>query len=110
MHLRAGETMEQQPWGKVEGPCIFGGCSEYCCDFEFQTSFFSSNTRAGDAALITKRKPTSLAQAVTETISDADNYTIEYNPEAKLTVTQKLSVVAAQILADYIYFDGNVTT
>jgi hypothetical protein len=106
LHLRAGESDEDKPFAKIEGPCIFGGWTEFCFDFKFSVSKFESTSRSADAALIIKRKPGSWAQGFNELFNDADNYTIEYNPEAKLSVTQKLSVVAGQILADYMYFDG----
>lgn len=106
MHLRAGESDEQDPWGKMEGPCFFGGCSEYCCNFNFPVSFFKSPSHAADAAMVIKRKPGSITQVVVDTFSEADNFSIEFNPQAKLTAGQKISVLAAQLLADYMYFDG----
>ena len=36
LHLRGeGQTDEVEPFGKVEGPCFFGGFLEFCCDFKF---------------------------------------------------------------------------
>ena len=92
--------------GKVVGPCFFGGWSECCCDFEFSTSYFESRTK-GDIASITKKKPQGIAGGAAELFSEADNYSIRYNLATQLTAAQKTSVIAAQILIDYMLFDGN---
>jgi hypothetical protein len=59
--------------------------------------------------VITKKKPQGLAGAFRELMTDADTYTIEFNSETlgKLSPAQKLTVLSAQLLADYMYFDGN---
>eukprot|EP00607_Mallomonas_marina_P001070 CAMPEP_0182427806 /NCGR_PEP_ID=MMETSP1167-20130531/19862_1 /TAXON_ID=2988 /ORGANISM="Mallomonas Sp, Strain CCMP3275" /LENGTH=372 /DNA_ID=CAMNT_0024610307 /DNA_START=59 /DNA_END=1177 /DNA_ORIENTATION=- len=97
----------EEPYGAVEGPYCFGGWSELCCDFKFWVSKASSPGKSGDMALIVKRKPSSMAMATTELLSDADNYTIEFDPNNPITPGQKATIMAAQLLADYIYFDGN---
>ena len=38
----------------VPGPFCFGGCSEFCCDFEFMASKYDSASKTGDLAKITK--------------------------------------------------------
>ncbi len=81
--------------------------SEFCCDFKFFTSKYNSDSKKGDIALITKKKPASLAGALAELVSDADNYQITFSPEASLDAGQRATVVAAQLLADYMFFDGN---
>merc|ERR1711907_841390 len=40
------------PFAKVEGPCLFGGCSEFCCSFNFPVSKFGSPAKAGDIGKI----------------------------------------------------------
>lgn len=109
IHLRTGQSKDQDPFAKIEGPFCFGGWSEMCCDFKFYTSFFASETKKGDVALITKQKPGSVGMAITELMSNSDNYSIQFNlnPQRKLTAAEKASVVAGQILADYMYFDGS---
>jgi len=108
MHMRDQlQSDESLPYAKLEGPCIFGGCSEFCCDFEFPISFFNSPSRSGDIAKVTKKKPDSLAGAVKEAFTDADVYTITFNNEVNLTPSQKATILASQLLADYVYFDGN---
>lgn len=103
-------STEDEPFGKITGPCIFGGWSEMCCDFRFFVSKNDSTVapKYGDFALITKKAPTTLSGAFRELVSDADVYSIAFDPEAneKLTPAQKLSVLSGQILADYMFFDG----
>ncbi len=104
-----GQLMSENetPEFKMEGPCCFGGWSECCCNFKFFVSRFSSNSKAGDVALIIKQKPQSIAGAMSELMSNADNYVIQFNPDAKLTGSQKATVLATQVLADYMFFEGN---
>ena len=54
-------------------------------------------------------KPTSIGQGITELMSDADNYSVQYNlnPKRKLTASEKVSVIAGQLLADYMFFEGS---
>ena len=108
MHVRVGESldMEREPWGKIEGPRIFGGWSEFCCDFLFTVSSYGSPSRTGDLASIVKIRPRTFAQGAVDLFTEAVNYSIEFNPEAKLTATQKISILTGQLLADYMYFDG----
>ena len=98
--------MEREPWGKIEGPRIFGGWSEFCCDFLFTVSSYGSPSRTGDLASIVKIRPRTFAQGAVDLFTEAVNYSIEFNPEAKLTATQKISILTGQLLADYMYFDG----
>lgn len=100
-----GHDHNATPFAKIEGPCIFGGWSEMCCDFRFYTSSFGGASKSGDIALITKKKPQSMAGALQELGSEADVYTIEFKSVAQ--PEQKVTVLAAQLLADYMWFDGN---
>lgn len=95
------------PYGKIEGPCIFGGWSEMCCSFKFYTSLFSSPTKSGDIALITKKKPQSTSGSAVELVSNADNYRIDFDSSQNLTGAQKLTILSSQLLIDYMLFDGN---
>lgn len=78
-----------------------------CCDFKFPVSFFKSPDQVGDVALIVKQKPSNLGMAVTELISDADIFSVQFNLNQKLTASQKIGVLAGQLLIDYMLFDGN---
>ena len=106
LHLRANELDSEEPFGKLEGPCFFGGWSEMCCQFRFFASRFNSKKKEGDLAIVIKKKPKSLAMAFVELVSDADVYGIEFKEDAKLTAQQKVTVLSAQLLADYMFFDG----
>ncbi len=57
--------------------------------------------------MITKQRPQSGAGIFVEMFSNADNYTIEFNPQGNLTAEQKATILAGQLLADYMFFDGN---
>jgi hypothetical protein len=48
------------------GPCLFGGCSEFCCDFEFFASKYDSENYAGDLAKITKVRAKGVAGMIKE--------------------------------------------
>ena len=107
LHIRGkGAADTEEPFAKVEGPCFFGGWSEMCCEFRFFTSLFNSKTKEGDVAIITKKKPASLTGALVELMTDADVYGIRFNESAQLTGEQKIGVLTAQLLADYMFFDG----
>lgn len=58
-----------------------------CCSFKFHTSFWGSPSKAGDLAVITKKKPQGLGGAVREMFTDADTYTIEFNAAAADKIT-----------------------
>jgi len=108
LHLRAGQKDDEDPFGKIEGPCLFGGWSEMCFTFNFFTSYFKSESKTGDIAMIKKKKPSSFGAAITELATDADVYSIEFNPSAQtLSAEQKITVFTGQLLADYMLFDGN---
>lgn len=108
LQLHSGSDSEtNQPFGKVEGPCCFGGWSEFCFDFKFFVSKAESEKQSGDLALITKKKPSGAGGFIAELCSDADVYSIQFGDNANLTAEQKLTVLAAQLLIDYMLFDGN---
>jgi hypothetical protein len=90
----------------IVGPCLFGGCSEFCCDFEFLVSKYDSDNN-GDLAKITKVRAKGMAGMLKEAATDADNYSIQFNQDAQLGAPEKLSIIGAQVLTDYMIFDGN---
>lgn len=98
---------DPQPFGKIQGPCFFGGWSEVCCNFKFYVSRFDSRHREGDLGVIIKKKPSSFGGLIREVLTDADVYSIEFNPEAGLDSSEKATILAGQLLADYMLFDGN---
>lgn len=98
---------DPQPFGKIQGPCFFGGWSEVCCNFKFFVSRFDSRHREGDLGVIIKKKPSSFGGLIREVLTDADVYSIEFYPEAGLDSSEKATILAGQLLADYMLFDGN---
>jgi hypothetical protein len=91
------------PFAKVEGPCFFGGCSEFCCSFNFPVSKFGSPAKAGDIGKIVKQKPKSFGAALREVLTSADLYTINFSDKS-LTPEQKSLLIGGLLLNDYTYF------
>ena len=52
-----------EPGAKLEGPMIFGGCTELCFSTEWPISKFDSDKKQGDLAMIVKKAPTSMGDA-----------------------------------------------
>jgi hypothetical protein len=48
-----------------------------------------------------------VAGMIKEAATDADNYSIQFNQDAQLGAPEKLSLIGAQLLTDYMLFDGN---
>jgi len=100
-------------WGamaKIEGPTIFGGCSELCCDSQWpvskmEASAFETKLKVGDFAVITKKKPRGCMEAVREATTDTDNYAIEFNEAVKLAPQQKALMLASLVQIDYMFFE-----
>jgi hypothetical protein len=44
---------------------------------------------------------------IAEMFTDADNYIIQFNQNVKLSAEQKTTVLSAQLLADYMWFEDN---
>jgi hypothetical protein len=93
-----------EPFAKVQGPMCFGGCSEFCFDFEFPVSKFTGPNKAGDLAVITKKKPGDLAGIAREGLTDADVFTVEFK-DPNLTAEQKALFLSSTLLNDYTYFE-----
>jgi len=105
-----GSTDTYRMLAKVEGPQCFGGCMELCYSSEFSVSNMNLAqldvpVKLGDMAKIVKRKPQSLEGALREMVTDADVYTLEFNPNARLTAQQKATMLASLILTDYMFFE-----
>jgi len=110
----AGSEKESafQPTAKVEGPCIFGGCSELCCNSEFMISGMKegqidSAIKTGDLATIIKEKPKGFCECGREMFTDSDHFTVNFKQGVGLTPQQKASFMGSLILADYMFFEGD---
>lgn len=100
---------------KLEGPTVFGGCIELCRSSPFTVSAMGPHqlevpikAKVGDKgniALLVKRKPTDMAGALREMVTDADVYSLDINPQAGLAPQQKATMLASLLLADYMYFE-----
>jgi hypothetical protein len=108
IELRDGPD-DTAPFGKVAGPCFFGGWSEMCFSFNFPVSFFNSDRSSGDIATIIKKRPVSATNMAVQLCTDFDVFGIKFNEQnlGKVTAEQKLTVLATQMLLDYMLFDGN---
>jgi len=101
-----------QPIAKVEGPCIFGGCSELCCSSEFKVSSLDeaeyktdAKKQLGDLATITKKKPRSFKACPREMFTDSDVFTVTYKEGVGLTPQQKATMMGSVLLMDYMLFE-----
>lgn len=92
IHLFTPKNSIEQPFGKIQGPCLFGGWSDVCFDFRFKVSRFSADaTNNGkqqqptDLGVIVKKSPTSMTGFVAEEVLKASMFAIEFNAEAGLS-------------------------
>ena len=100
------------PLAVVQGPCIFGGCSELCCSVPFSVTRVPDGVlpdgykalKIGDMATITKRKPKGIRAAAREFFTDSDMYTLELH-DPNVTPQQKASLLGSLLLLDYMFFE-----
>jgi hypothetical protein len=104
INIMDGNALETTPYAKIEGPFIFGGCSELCCDFSFPISKFGSESKTGDLAVITKQKPKSMKDAAKEAFGDSDMFIMEFK-DPSLTAAQKASLLSSLFLLDFMFFE-----
>jgi len=108
---QTGSTEEAfQPIAKVEGPCIFGGCYELCCDSTFMVSGMNekqidSTIKTADLATITKEKPRGVCAFGRELFTDSDHFKVDFKQNVGLTPQQKAAFMGSLILADYMLFE-----
>ena len=99
-----------RPLAKVEGPCLFGGCSELCLDSHYPVSTFgkgefATRKKLGDLARITKRRPSNFGDVASQALGDADTFTMDFAPGSNLAPQQKATMMAALLLVDYMFFE-----
>lgn len=105
LEFRDNRDRASEMWGKIEGPCCFGGWSEMCCAFNFMVSKGKSAKKTGDLARIIKKAPASLAGAAIELFSESDVYSLEFKPD--VDAAKKITVLSGLVLTDYMWFEGN---
>jgi len=96
------------PFAKLEGPYCFGGITECCFSYNFWVSSFAGPSKSGDMAVITKEKPQGLTGLI-NLAGNAETYRINFSADKQWTPAQKATVVASQILIDYMFFDGSTS-
>lgn len=105
---------QQQPFGKIQGPCLFGGWSDLCFDFRLKVSRFksasttttstdgSSKQQPTDLGVIVKKAPISMTGFAAEELSTASMFSIEFNAEADLDSSEKATILLGQLLSMYM--------
>ena len=101
IEVHGANATESHFKGVVEGPCVFGGCSENCCDANFRYSAQAGGS--GDIGTITHLRPKSCTQLTTESCTDADRFGIQISDSK--TGEEKLDVLMAALLTDYMFFE-----
>ena len=104
MYQGAPSLVEKQPYAKMEGPTLFGGCSELCCDYHFPISTFNGPSKQGDLAEIIKRAPDGATATCRALFSTADEYEIVFK-QPNMPVDQKASVLTSALLMDFMLFE-----
>ena len=95
-------SYDTPPLAVVQGPSIFGGCSECCCSVPFTVTRVPGGVgvdgykslQIGDLATITKKKPSGFGAAMRELFTDSDLYTLEIH-DATVTPQQKASLLGS---------------
>ena len=96
----------------TRGPCLFGGCSEFCVDTRFAISTARHGMTVdelhtlpfGDFATITKKKPNSFSGAMRELFTDSDIYEIQFISK-DITPQQKANILLSMAHYDYMFFE-----
>jgi len=103
-----GET----PVAIIEGPTIFGGCSELCMSYDYTVSTIDAGTlqntgAPGDICTVVKKKPDCNPCALClEAFTDSDNFELEFNPNSKFNdVKFKTVCIAALVYIDFMFFE-----
>ena len=81
---------------------------ELCSSSTFQVSSLTlgqveRKVATGDMATIIKQRPRDLEGLIREAATDADIYTMQLQPSARLAPQQKATLLGALILSDYMY-------
>jgi hypothetical protein len=107
-----GSSGQAEMFAATRGPCLFGGCSEFCVDSRFGISAARPGMEVaqlhslpfGDFASITKVKPNSFTGALREAFTDSDIYEVQFNSNA-ITVQQKANILGSMVHLDYMFFE-----
>jgi len=91
-----------EPSMTVVGPCFFGGWKSMLCGDDFRIT-----DKTGDVGKLEKRAPESCGDCLREICTDADDYSVQFQPQPGMTVTpeQKLAMTTAAFMADFMVFE-----
>jgi hypothetical protein len=103
---------EAEMFAATRGPCLFGGCSEFCVDSRFGISKARPDMNVpqlhglpfGDFASITKTKPNSFTGALREAFTDSDIYEVSFTSK-DITPQQKANILGSMVHLDYMFFE-----
>jgi hypothetical protein len=112
IHIFQGDRKQPgaQPIAAIEGPMIFGGCSELCCKSTFPVSRLTQGAqgpwpkKVGDIATFQKQAPSNFTEACKEAATDSDKYILEIH-DATLPIEQRVNLLASIMLADFMFFE-----
>ena len=91
----------------MTGPTCFGGCLDFCCDFQYPVSSVGMDGRVmqvGDVCLVVKRKPRNMVGRMRELLSNADVYTVEF-VTPNVPVQKKATILGSTLLLDYMLYE-----
>lgn len=91
-------TKPQDIVGAIVGPCIFGGCSEYCCNAKFDVK----SDRLQNMSL-KKLAPRDMSEVMRTAFTDSDIFEINFAPG--MTNTEKALMLTSSLLVDYKFFE-----
>ena len=109
---RDGDAGDTSMFAAARGPCLFGGCSEFCNDSRFGLSVATPGMTVdqlhelpfGDFAHITKKKPSTFTGGLREAFTDSDIYEVEFVSK-NITPQQKANILASMVHLDYMFFE-----
>lgn len=102
---------EETPVAIITGPTFFGGCGEFCCDYDYTISTCNPDGTIqgapGDIATIEKKKPEGCLAMLTEGCTDVDNFEIHFNPNCKQAGDPEFKALAlgALVYLDFMFFE-----
>jgi len=85
----------------VRGPCVFGGCSEYCVD-----AHFNVESERYPGAAIYKKAPDELKDYARTMFTDSDVYEVVFTPQ--MNAKDRASLIASALMVDYKFFEDFV--
>eukprot|EP00056_Hartaetosiga_gracilis_P018274 m.10350 g.10350 ORF g.10350 m.10350 type:complete len:409 (+) comp6578_c0_seq1:25-1251(+) len=97
------------PFGKMEGPCFFGGFLGMFCPTFFDISMFDSNKREADIGFLKKRHAETCSEMCAAMCTKVDFYDLSFKADefSQLTPEQKATVLGTALHLDYKIFESD---